>query len=182
MLNAAATNSYAGYGNDTFSRILELPSINSGLYFRVDKMNSGDNVGDTCIFFGLNEAKLQVLTDKLSSAIGVSPSKLTSNMSGSASDLGFLYLFCAGSFALLFFVFCLLLVTRSLIELKTLGTHLMLGWSKLDFMSEQLFPQAIQLLVLLPIGLVGAFAFLNSFTINKSFFLSLHSSLFCRRR
>lgn len=37
---AGNANCYAGYGNDSFSRVSDLPSIRSGLYFRVDKMNS----------------------------------------------------------------------------------------------------------------------------------------------
>ncbi|WP_321971661.1 hypothetical protein [Paratractidigestivibacter sp.] len=162
-------NGYAGYGDDVFQRVSELPSIRSGLYFRVDQMNSGDGLGDAYVFFGLDDDDFRVLVEDLSSAVGVSPETLTTKMSGSATELGLLYLFCAGSFALLSLVLCLLMVTRSLLELKTLGTHLMLGWSKLDFVNDMVSPQAFEVLALVPVGIIGAFVALDGFTVNSAF-------------
>ncbi len=162
-------NVYAGYGNDTFQRVSELPSIRSGLYFRVDQMCSGDGLGDACALFGLDDDGFRAAVDDLSSAAGVSPETLTSKMSGSSTELALLYLFCAGAFVLLSLVFCLLMVTRSLLELKTLGTHLMLGWSKLDFVGGMIAPQSIEVLALMPVGVVGACVILDGFTINPAF-------------
>lgn len=162
-------NDYAGYGNDVSQRVAELPSVRSGLYFRVDQMNSGDGLGDACVFFGLDGDGFEALVEDLSSAVGVSPETLTTKMSGSATGLGLLYMFCAGSFALLSLVLCLLMVTRSLLELKTLGAHLMLGWSKLDFVNDMVSPQALEVLALVPVGVIGAFAALDGFTVNSAF-------------
>ncbi len=162
-------NGYAGYGDDVFQRVSELPSVRSGLYFRVDQMNSGDGLGDACVFFGLDGDGFEALVEDLSSAVGVSPETLTTKMSGSATGLGLLYMFCAGSFALLSLVLCLLMVTRSLLELKTLGAHLMLGWSKLDFVNDMVSPQALEVLALVPVGVIGAFAALDGFTVNSAF-------------
>ena len=162
-------NGYAGYGDDVFQRVSELPSVRSGLYFRVDQMNSGDGLGGACVFFGLDGDGFEALVEDLSSAVGVSPQTLTTKMSGSATGLGLLYMFCAGSFALLSLVLCLLMVTRSLLELKTLGAHLMLGWSKLDFVNDMVSPQALEVLALVPVGIIGAFAALDGFTVNSAF-------------
>ena len=162
-------DSYAGYGDDAFSRASELPSIRSGLYFRVDRMISGSDLGSACVLLNLGDGDFQSLADRLSSAIGVTPETLTTETSGSASDLDLIYLFCAGAFALLSLVLCLLMVTRSLLELKTLGVHLMLGWSKADFASELLSPQALQLLALIPIGMLGALVILDGFAVNAAF-------------
>lgn len=160
---------YAGYGNDAFSQVSDLPGIRSGLYFRIDRLGSGGDLGDACAFFGLGDDGFQVLVGRLSSAIGVSPETLTARMSGSASVFGLAYAFCAGAFALLALVLCLLMVTRSLLELKTLGVHLMLGWSKLDVVSELIFPQALQMLALIPIGFAGASVVLDGFAMGPGF-------------
>lgn len=162
---AGEANCYAGYGNDSFSRVSDLPSIRSGLYFRVDKMNSGEDLGDSCAFFGLDYDDFQTLVDRLSSAVGVSSETLTTKMSGATSEIGLIYFFCAGALVLLSLVLCLLMVARSLLELKTLGVHLMLGWSRVDFASNLLFPQALQLLCLVPIGVIGTLAVFDGFTI-----------------
>lgn len=159
---------YAGYGNNAFMQITDLPSIRSSLNFRIDKMNSGENLGDSCAFFGLENDGFQMLVESLSSAVGVSSETLTTKMSASASEIGLTYLFSAGAFVLLSLVLCLLMVTRSLLELKTLGVHLMLGWSRADFASELFFPQALQLLILVPIGACGTFAVFNGFAIEIS--------------
>lgn len=168
-VSTATPDSYAGYGNDAFSQVANLPSIRAGLYFRVDVLGSGEDLGDVCLFVGLSDEEFQALVDDLSSSIGVSPETLTTKMSGSASVEGLLYFFCAGAFALLFLVFCLLMVTRSLLELKTLGTHLMLGWSKGDFACELLSSQAVQVLILVPVALVGALVVLDGFDLNGAF-------------
>lgn len=168
-VSAGGPDAYAGYGNDVFERESSLPSVRSGLYFRVDKISDGGNLGDSCAFFGLSDAGFQNLVDGLSSAMGVDSGTLTMRMSGSSSEIGLLYLFCAGAFVLLALVLCLLMVTRSLLELKTLGVHLMLGWSKTDFASELLAPLALQMLVVMPIGLLGALATLDGFSINAAF-------------
>lgn len=162
-------DSYAGYGNDVFSRVSALPSIRSGMYLRVDRMDAGSDLGSSCALLSLEGGDFQSLVDRLSLAIGVAPETLTTEMSGSTSGLGLIYLFCAGAFALLSLILCLLMVTHSLLELKTLGVHLLLGWSKADFASELLSSQALQILVLIPIGLVGAFATFDGFAINAAF-------------
>lgn len=156
---------YAGYGNNTFMQISDLPSIRSSLHFRIDKMNSGENLGDSCAFFGLENDGFQTLVESLSSAVGVSSDMLTTKMSASASEIGLTYLFCGGAFVLLSLILCLLMVTRSLLELKALGVHLMLGWSRADFASELFFPQALQLLILVPIGAIGTLAVFDGFVI-----------------
>lgn len=160
---------YAGYGNDAFSRVSDLPSVRSGLYFRVQKMGSGSDLGDACAFPNMGDDDFEALVDDLSSALGVTPDTLTTKMSGSASEFGLIYLYSAGAFALLSLVLCLLMVTRSLLELKTLGVHLMLGWSKLDFARQLLFPQVHKSLVLIPLGVLGALAILDGFAINLAF-------------
>lgn len=168
-VSAGGPDAYAGYGNDVFERESSLPSVRSGLYFRVDKISGGGSLGDSCAFFGLSDVDFRNLVDDLSSAMGVDSETLTMRMSGSSSEIGLLYLFCAGAFVLLALVLCLLMVTRSLLELKTLGVHLMLGWSKTDFASELLAPLALQMLVVMPIGLLGALATLDGFSINAAF-------------
>lgn len=42
---SSGPDDYAGYGNDAFSRISDIPSIRSGLYFCVKQMKSGDSLG-----------------------------------------------------------------------------------------------------------------------------------------
>lgn len=168
-VSSGGPDAYAGYGNDVFERESSLPSVRSGLYFRVDKISGGGSLGDSCAFFGLSDVDFRNLVDDLSSAMGVDSETLTMRMSGSSSEIGLLYLFCAGAFVLLALVLCLLMVTRSLLELKTLGVHLMLGWSKTDFASELLAPLALQMLVVMPIGLLGALATLDGFSINAAF-------------
>lgn len=126
----AGPDGYAGYGNDALSRVASLPSIRSGLYIRVGRLDSGASLGGVCSFVGLTDGEFQALVKDLSSATGVSAETLTTRMSGSSTDAGLLYLFCAGAFVLLSVVLCLLMVTCSLTELKTLGVHLMLGWSR----------------------------------------------------
>lgn len=168
-VSSGGPDAYAGYGNDVFERESSLPSVRSGLYFRVDKISDGGSLGDSCAFFGLSDVDFRNLVDDLSSAMGVDSETLTMRMSGSSSEIGLLYLFCAGAFVLLALVLCLLMVTRSLLELKTLGVHLMLGWSKTDFGSELLAPLALQMLVVMPIGLLGALATLDGFSINAAF-------------
>lgn len=168
-VSSGGPDAYAGYGNDVFERESSLPSVRSGLYFRVDKISDGGSLGDSCAFFGLSDVDFRNLVDDLSSAMGVDSETLTMRMSGSSSEIGLLYLFCAGAFVLLALVLCLLMVTRSLLELKTLGVHLMLGWSKTDFASELLAPLALQMLVVMPIGLLGALATLDGFSINAAF-------------
>lgn len=168
-VSSGGPDAYAGYGNDVFERESSLPSVRSGLYFRVDKISDGGSLGDSCAFFGLSDVDFRNLVDDLSSAMGVDSETLTMRMSGSSSEIGLLYLFCAGAFVLLALVLCLLMVTRSLLELKTLGVHLMLGWSKTDFAGELLAPLALQMLVVMPIGLLGALATLDGFSINAAF-------------
>ena len=168
-VNSGKSDSYAGYGNDTFSQVASLPSVRSGLYFRVETMGSGNDIGSVCAVFNLEDSEYQSLIDSLASSIGVTPEKLSTKMSGSVSQFALIYVFCAGAFALLSFVLCLLMVTRSLLELKTLGVHLMLGWSKVDFASELLSAQALQLLMYIPIGIFGAFVILDGFSINAAF-------------
>lgn len=168
-VSSGGPDAYAGYGNDVFERESSLPSVRSGLYFRVDKISGGGSLGDSCAFFGLSDVDFRNLVDDLSSAMGVDSETLTMRMSGSSSEIGLLYLFCAGAFVFLALVLCLLMVTRSLLELKTLGVHLMLGWSKTDFASELLAPLALQMLVVMPIGLLGALATLDGFSINAAF-------------
>lgn len=164
----AGPDGYAGYGNDALSRVASLPSIRSGLYFRIDRLDSGANLGSTCTFVGLSDSESQTLVDDLSSTIGVSAETLTTRMSGSTTELGLLYWFCAGAFILLAIVLCLLMVTHSLLELKTLGVHLMLGWSRGDFACELLGAQARQLPVVLPIGALGTLAILEGFALRPA--------------
>lgn len=159
----AGPDGYAGYGNDALSRVASLPSIRSGLYIRVGRLDSGASLGGVCSFVGLTDGEFQALVKDLSSATGVSAETLTTRMSGSSTDAGLLYLFCAGAFVLLSVVLCLLMVTCSLTELKTLGVHLMLGWSRGDFARELLSPQALQLLAVVPIGALGTFLILDGF-------------------
>lgn len=141
-ISAANPGSYAGYGNDAFSRVETLPSIRAGLYFRVDRLESGSSLGRTCTVIGLDDGEFQTLVNDLSSAIGVSADSLTTEMSGSATDMGLIYWFCEGAFVVLAIVLCLLTVTHSLLELRTLGVHLMLGWSRRAFAAELIANQA----------------------------------------
>lgn len=168
-VGSGSPNSYAGYGNDVYSRVSDLPSIRSGIYFRVDRMDAGSDLGSSCTLLNLGSADFKSTVDSLSSAVGVTPETLTTKMSDSTSEPGLIYLFCIGAFALLSLILCLVMVTHSLLELKTLGIHLMLGWSKVDFASELLSSQALQILVLIPIGMVGVYAYLDGFTINAAF-------------
>lgn len=160
----ADPGSYMGYGNDRSLRVGDLPSIRSGIYFRLTRLDSGADLGSVCKILGLDHDEFQGLVRDASSALGVNGETLTSRMSGSTSEVGLLYLFCAGVFVLLFIVLSLLMVTRSLLELKTLGIHLMLGWSRSDFASELLATQVIQLFVAIPIGIGGTGIILNGFT------------------
>lgn len=157
-ISAANPGSYVGYGNDAFSRVETLPSIRAGLYFRVDRLESGSSLGRTCTVIGLDDGEFQTLVNDLSSAIGVSADSLTTEMSGSATDMGLIYWFCEGAFVVLAIVLCLLTVTHSLLELRTLGVHLMLGWSRRAFAAELIANQAAFLPVVIPIGLLGSLA------------------------
>ena len=166
---ASGPGAYAGYGNDALAQVADIPSVRSGLYFRVARLDSGADLGKSCVLVGLDDAELEALANDLASVVGVSSETLTAKMSGSTSMLGLLYLFCAAAFATLSLVLALLMVTRSLLELKTLGVHLMLGWSKADFVCELLSSQALQALVALPVGFVGAFATFDGFEVNGPF-------------
>lgn len=164
----AGPDSYAGYGNDALSQVTSLPSIRSGLYLRVDRLDSGTQLGRTCTFVGLGDGEFQALVDELSAAVGVSTETLTTRMSGSFTNMGLLYSFCAGAFVLLSIVLGLLMMTRSLLELKTLGVHLMLGWSRGDFACELLSAQALQLPVVVPIGALGTCLMLDGFSLGPA--------------
>ncbi|MDD7368550.1 MAG: hypothetical protein SOW20_03710 [Berryella intestinalis] len=166
---SAAPDGYAGYGNDASSRIASLPSIQAGLHFRVNRLASGEDLGEVCMFAGLDSKGFRLLVDSLSSEIGVDSETLTQKKSGSSFEPGLVYPFCVGAFSLLSIVLCLLMTTHSLLELKTLGVHLMLGWSKFDFVCDLLSTQALQIVVVMPIGLIGALATLDGFSVNLAF-------------
>jgi hypothetical protein len=163
-------DSYAGYGNDTFKRITNLPSIRSSTYFRIDMLGAESNFGSSCKVLGLNQDEFQELLAGIASSTGMSEEDLTTQMSGTAQVSGLLYVFSGGAFVILSVVFCLLMVTYALLELRTLGVYLMLGWSKRDFFCKLFSTQALQLLAVIPIGALGSQAVLDGFTPNLKVF------------
>lgn len=160
---AAGPDGYAGYGNDAFDRVADMPSIRSGVYFRVDKLDSGDILGNSCTVIGLDDAEFQKLLDDASSSVGVSRESLIVRMSGSTSIPGLIYVLSAGAFALLSIVFCLLMATYALLELRTLGVYMMLGWSKRDFVLKLFSLQAVQTIAVVPLGMLGTYLVLDGF-------------------
>jgi len=164
---AAGPDSYAGYGNDAFDRVADMPSIRSGVYFRVDRLSSGDDLGGSCVIIGLEDAVFQELLDDLSSSVGVSTEILTTRMSGSFLVSSLTYMFSAGAFILLSIVFCLFMATCALLELRTLGVYMMLGWSKRDFILKLFSFLAAQLVVVVPIGVVGTCLVLDGFAFSS---------------
>lgn len=164
---AAGPDSYVGYGNDAFGRIADLPSIRSGVYFRIDRLSSGDELGGSCAIIGLEGAVFQELLDDLSSSVGVSAEILTTRMSGSSLLPALTYMFSAGTFILLSIVFCLFMATCALLELRTLGVYMMLGWSKRDFILKLFSFLAAQLVVVVPIGVVGTCLVLDGFAFSS---------------
>lgn len=159
----AGPDGYAGYGNDAFDRVADMPSIRSGVYFRVDRLDSGDILGNSCTVIGLDDAEFQKLLDDASSSVGVSRESLIARMSGSTSIPGLIYVLSAGAFALLSIVFCLLMATYALLELRTLGVYMMLGWSKRDFVLKLFSLQAAQIIAVVPLGVLGTYLVLDDF-------------------
>lgn len=160
---ATGAGAYAGYGDVSFNRIEDLPSTRSGAYFRVETLGASGDLGSSLVVLGLDEAQFQELVAQLASATGVDTDALTSRSSGLATDTGLVYLYCAGAFAVLAVAYGLLTVTRVLLGLKELGVHLMLGWSRGAFARGLLAGQLRQLLVTVPVGVVGALLGLDGF-------------------
>lgn len=163
---SAPPGGYAGYGNDAFQRVENMPSVRAGLYIRVGQIDSGAALGDECVLVGCDAAQFNALAGDLSDALGVAPEVLTARMSGSSSQMGLLYFFCTGAFALLAMVLCLLMVSRSLLELKTLGVRMMLGWDRADAAWNLLAVQVLQAGVIVPVGALSACMALDGFEVN----------------
>lgn len=163
---AAEIDGYAGYGNDAFKSVASMPSIRSGVNFRVDRLESDSSFGTTCRVIGLSQEDFRELLGRLASSTGMSEESLTTQMSGSTSTLGLIYLFSGGAFVILSIVLCLLMLTSSLLDLKTLGVYMMLGWSKVDHVLKLFSAQVMQLLVVVPISAVGMCLMLDGFTPN----------------
>lgn len=146
-LASSGPDAYAGFGNNVHERLAELPSVRSGAYFCVQNLSSGDDLGSSVVLLGVDEAGLRSTLSAASAATGVSADDLTTRMSGSSQEMGLLYLFSAGALVLLAAVLCLLMVTQALLALKELGVHLMLGWSKADFVMGAFSAQFSQVLL-----------------------------------
>lgn len=162
----ADEGSYAGFGNDASKRVATLPSIRAGAYFRVQRISSADDFGDACVIYGLDGTEFQELLSEVASASGVDAQSLTARMTGSARVPGLLYASSIAAFLLLGLVYCLCLVTWSLMDLKELGVYLMLGWSKKDFVASRLHPHAKCLMAIVPVGLAGTWLSLDGFAPN----------------
>ena len=167
---AGDIDSYAGFGNDAFKQIAGLPSVRSSAYFRIERFESGNKLGSSCKVIGLNQEDFQRLVDNIASSTGISKENLTTRLSGSTSIPGLIYIFSGGAFIILSIVFCLLTLTFALLELKTLGVHMMLGWSKSDYIFKLFSSQALLLLAVIPISTIGAYLTLDGFALNEEIF------------
>lgn len=163
-------DSYAGFGNEAFKQIAGLPSVRSSAYFRIERFESGNKLGSSCKVIGLNQEDFQRLVDNIASSTGISKENLTTRLSGSTSIPGLIYVFSGGAFIILSIVFCLLTLTFALLELKTLGVHMMLGWSKSDYIFKLFSSQALLLLAVIPISTIGAYLTLDGFALNEEIF------------
>lgn len=160
---SGAPGAYAGFGNNAFDRVQELPSIRAGAYFRVQKLDSAAVVGSSCTVLGLSDEEFQALLADVATATGCSGEALTEKTFGSVPMAGLFAFFSAGAFLLLALGLSLLLVARSLLELKTLGVRLMLGWGAGGFLLRLFRPQLAQLLAVVPVCLAGTALMLSGF-------------------
>ena len=74
---SGAPGAYAGFGNNAFDRVQELPSIRAGAYFRVQKLDSAAVVGSSCTVLGLSDEEFQALLADVATATGCSGEALT---------------------------------------------------------------------------------------------------------
>lgn len=149
----ATPRKYFGYGIDPSNRIDTMPNIRAGISLRIDTLTSGEQVGDYVKFLQFrSNYTFDIFVQQIAKTIGVEASTLTNKVSGSSTSLGIVTLIGGGIFVLLSIIFCLFTVSHSLFELKKLGVHLMLGWSKVDFAKKLFAPYVLPILII--IGLV----------------------------
>lgn len=143
-------NKYFGYGVDPSNRIDTMPNVRAGISFRIDTLTSDEQVGDCIKFLQFqSNHNFDIFVQQLATTIGVEASTLTHKVSGSSISLGIVTLIGGGIFVLLSIIFCLFTVSHSLFELKKLGVHLMLGWSKVDFAKKLFSPYVYPMLIML---------------------------------
>lgn len=131
--------SYLGYGMDTNNKVGDLPYVLGSVYFKLDQITSGYNLGNSCAVLGLSPGEFDELVSQISEATGLHKEKFITNYSGSAVEIGLFYYVAGITFIILSISFCLLTYYNSLQELKKLGVHVMLGWSKSDYVVHHYF-------------------------------------------
>lgn len=131
--------SYLGYGMDTNNKVGDLPYVLGSVYFKLDQITPGYNLGNSCAVLGLSSGEFDELVSQISEATGLHKEKFITNYSGSAVEIGLFYYVAGVTFIILSISFCLLTYYKSLQELKKLGVHVMLGWSKSDYVVHHYF-------------------------------------------
>lgn len=168
--------SYLGYGMDTNNKIGDLPYVLGSVYFKLDQITPGYNLGNSCAVLGLSPKEFDELVGQISEATGLHKEKFITNYSGSAVEVGLFYYVAGVTFIILSISFCLLTYYNSLQELKKLGVHVMLGWSKSDYVVYHYFFYCALAAVLLPLAFMWTMVNCSGFDITGSFLLFTFTS------
>jgi len=168
--------SYLGYGMDTNNKVSDLPYVLGSVYFKLDQITPGYNLGNSCAVLGLSPEEFDELISQISEATGLHKEKFITNYSGSAVEIGLFYYVAGVTFIILSISFCLLTYYNSLQELKKLGVHVMLGWSKSDYVVHHYFFYCALAAVLLPLAFMWTMVNCSGFDITGSFLLFTFTS------
>lgn len=166
-----SSESYLGYGMDTNNKVDDLPYVLGSVYFKLDQITPGYNLGNSCVVLGLSPEEFDELVNQISEATGLHKEKFITNYSGSAVEIGLFYYVAGVTFIILSISFCLLTYYNSLQELKKLGVHVMLGWSKSDYVVHHYFFYCALAAVLLPLAFMWTMVNCSGFDITGSFLL-----------
>ena len=168
--------SYLGYGMDANNKVGDLPYVLGSVYFKLDQITPGYNLGNSCAVLGLSPEEFDELVSQISEATGLHKEKFITNYSGSAVEIGLFYYVAGVTFIILSISFCLLTYYNSLQELKKLGVHVMLGWSKSDYVVHHYFFYCILAAILLPLTFIWTTINCSGFNITGSFLLFIFAT------
>lgn len=151
-------DAYFGYGTNSNDQIGELPSILGGTYFKLNQISSNYKLGNSCAVLGLSAGDFDELVTQISEATGLTKSQIIENNSGTSFEIGLFYYATAIAFVILSISFCLLTYFNSIQELKRLGVHVMLGWSKIDYVIHYYFSYFILAFFTIPLAFLWIMA------------------------
>ena len=157
---------------DTNNKVSDLPYVLGSVYFKLDQITPGYNLGNSCAVLGLSPEEFDELANQISEATGLHKEKFITNYSGSAVEIGLFYYVAGVTFIILSISFCLLTYYNSLQELKeTRMSNVMLGWSKKRYVVHHYFFYCALAAVLLPLAFMWTMVNCSGFDITDSFLL-----------